>query len=103
MCYLLVGPLPEDSQGEDSSDGRSEVARHWLDVDIQLAAIGRLQDGNPHHTHHHQDHSDNPGTKKYVSFTVSSHRPPFLVNDPGIKISPSTSRIEVHDQLTLQV
>lgn len=42
MCYLLIGPLPEDSQSEDSSDGRSEVARHRLDVDIQLATIGRL-------------------------------------------------------------
>lgn len=38
--YLLIGPLPEHGQGEDSGDGGGEVARHRLDVNVQLAAVG---------------------------------------------------------------
>lgn len=60
-CHLLVGPLPEDGQGEDGGDGRGEVAGHRLDVDVKLATVGRLQDGDPHHAHHHQDHGHDPG------------------------------------------
>lgn len=61
--YLLVGPLPEDSQGEDGGDGWGEVAGHRLDVDVKLATVGRLQDGDPHHAHHHQDHGHDPGSE----------------------------------------
>lgn len=62
MCHLLVGARPEDGQSEDSGDRRGEVAGHRLDVDVQLPTVGRLQDGDPHHTHHHQDHRDDPAT-----------------------------------------
>lgn len=40
VCYLLISPLPEDSHSEDSSDRRSEVTCHRLDVDIQLTTVG---------------------------------------------------------------
>lgn len=42
VYYLLISSLPEDSQSEDSGDRRSKVARNGLDVDVQLAAVGRL-------------------------------------------------------------
>lgn len=60
--YLLIGPLPKHCQHEDSCDGRRQAARHWLDIDEKLPAVGWLEDGDPHHAHHHQNHRDNPET-----------------------------------------
>lgn len=77
MCYLLIGPLPEDGQSENSSDGWSEVARHRLDVNVQLPAVGWLEDGDPDHAHHHQNHGHNPGAKaNCVSASL------FFMNQP---------------------
>lgn len=61
-CYLLIGPLPEDGQGEDGGNRRGEVTGHRLDVDVELAAVGRLEDGDPHNAHHHQDDRHDPGS-----------------------------------------
>lgn len=58
--YLLVGPLPEDGQGEDGGNGWGQATGHKLDVDVELAAVGRLQDGDPHNAHHHQDDGHDP-------------------------------------------
>ena len=77
VSYLLIGPLPEDSESEDSCDGWGKAAGHRLDIDVQLAAVGGLQDGDPHHTHHHQDHSHNPGSNRNsisVSFSLSAYK-----------------------------
>lgn len=40
VTYLLVSPLPEDCQSEDSRDWWSEVACHRLDINVQLATVG---------------------------------------------------------------
>lgn len=58
--YLLVDPPPQDGQQEDGSDGRSQVAGHGLDVVEQLAAIGRLDDGDPEDAEHHQNQDKYP-------------------------------------------
>lgn len=60
--YLLIRSRPEDSQDEDSGDGRSQVACDSLDVDVELAAAGALQDGDPDHAEGHQHHRDHPAS-----------------------------------------
>lgn len=58
--YLLVSSGPEDGQDEDSGDRGSQVAGDSLDVHVELATAGALQDGDPHHAEGHQHHRDHP-------------------------------------------
>lgn len=53
---LLVAPGPEDGEEVDGCDGRSEVGGDGLDVDVELAALLHLDDGDPGdgQRHHHQ-------------------------------------------------
>lgn len=60
--YLLVSSRPEDGQDEDSGDRRSQVAGDSLDVDVELAPAGALQDGDPDHAEGHQHHRDHPAS-----------------------------------------
>lgn len=45
--HRFIDPLHKHSQEEDCSNGRSQVARHGLDVIKQLAALSCLDDGDP--------------------------------------------------------
>lgn len=45
--HRFVDPLHEHGQEEDRGDGRSQVAGHGLDVIEELAALRRLDDGDP--------------------------------------------------------
>ena len=58
--HLLVGSLPEDCEQVDGADGRLEEAGDLLDVDEQLAALRRLDDGNPQDADHHQHQDAQP-------------------------------------------
>jgi len=60
--YLLVSSRPEDGQDEDGGDRRSQVAGDSLDVDVELATAGALQDGDPDHAEGHQHHRDHPAS-----------------------------------------
>lgn len=62
--YLFIGPLPEHGQQEDSRDGGRKAAGHGLDINVQLAAVGALQDRDPDHAHGHQNNSDDPARVK---------------------------------------
>lgn len=64
--YLLVSSGPEDGQDEDGGDGRSQVAGDSLDVDVELATAGALQDGDPDHAEGHQHHRDHPASGSHA-------------------------------------
>ena len=49
--YLFVHSLPSNGQTEDRCNWRRQVGRDGLDVDVQLASLHRLDDGDPCYAH----------------------------------------------------
>lgn len=84
--YLLVSSGPEDGQDEDGGDGRSQVAGDSLDVDVELATTGALQDGDPDHAEGHQHHRDHPvSSSDAVQGDIPV--PPTRPHTPGITVA----------------
>lgn len=57
--HLLIDTFAEDSEDEDGCDWWSEVTGDGLDVVEELAALGRLHDGDPRYAHPDEDQDKN--------------------------------------------
>lgn len=62
--YRLVGSFPEHCHDEYGSDGRCQVAGHRLDVNVELSAVGALEDRDPNHADDDEDHRDDPASRR---------------------------------------
>lgn len=80
---LLVSAGPEDGQDEHRGDGRSQGAGDSLDVDVELAAAGALQDGEPDHAEDHQHHRDHPARDSGDTRAIAGHRRGWDIS-PGV-------------------
>ena len=58
--HCLVDTFAEDGKNEDSCNGWSQVTGDGLDVIEELAALGRLHDGDPGYAHPDEDQDENP-------------------------------------------
>lgn len=60
----LVDAFAEDGEHEDGGDGRREIAGDGLDVVEELAALGRLHDGDPGDAHSDQEQDEHSAPKQ---------------------------------------
>lgn len=70
---LLVSAGPEDGQDEHGGDRRSQGAGDSLDVDVELATAGALQDGEPDHAEDHQHHRHHPARDSGDTRATTGH------------------------------
>lgn len=78
---LLVSAGPEDGQDEHGGDRRSQGAGDSLDVDVELATAGALQDGEPDHAEDHQQHRHHPARDSGDTRATTGH--PNGISPPG--------------------
>lgn len=60
QTHCLVDTFAEDGENEDSCNRWSEVTGDGLDVIEELAALGRLHDGDPGYAHPDEGQDENP-------------------------------------------
>lgn len=62
--HRLSDTFAEDGEDEDGRDGRGEVTGDRLDVVEELAALGRLHDGDPRDAHPDEDDDENSAARQ---------------------------------------
>lgn len=62
--HWLGDTFAEDGEDEDGRDGRGEVTGDRLDVVEELAALGRLHDGDPRYAHPDEDEDENSAARQ---------------------------------------
>lgn len=60
LTHWFIYSLAENSEGEDSGNGRSQITGDRLHVVEELAALSRLNDGDPCDTHADQKQHKQP-------------------------------------------
>lgn len=60
MTHWFIDSLAENGEGEDSGNGRSQITGDGLNVVEELAALSRLNDGDPCDTHADQKQHEHP-------------------------------------------